>query len=85
MKETFPMRQNDRQGISMDNGTLDSSASHHEIDYEKWRHYLRPSPHETKWRAIPWRIHLAAALLEARQAEKPVLLWVMNGHPAGHT
>ncbi len=42
-------------------------------------------PSEEKWKEIPWRPNLAGAMEEARERDKPVLLWVMNGHPCGMT
>ena len=37
------------------------------------------------WQTLPWRAELGAALLEASAADRPVLLWAMNGHPLGQT
>jgi hypothetical protein len=42
-----------------------------------------PTADETGWRAVPWRTELRAALAEADQKQRPVLLWAMNGHPLG--
>lgn len=53
--------------------------------FSEWRDFLRLSEEEAKWRAIPWRTHLGDAIREADDAQRPVLMWVMNGHPAGHT
>lgn len=44
-----------------------------------------PRADELAWRAVPWRAELRAAVLEANAADKPVLLWSMNGHPLGQT
>jgi hypothetical protein len=44
-----------------------------------------PSAEEEGFLAIPWRAALWPALAEARAADRPVLLWVMNGHPLGCT
>ncbi len=44
-----------------------------------------PSGDELSWRAIPWRDSFAAGVLDADKADKPVLLWAMNGHPLGCT
>ena len=40
---------------------------------------------ESGWRAIPWRPNLGEAIVEARRSRKPILLWIMNGHPCGMT
>lgn len=48
------------------------------------RHVV-PGEDELRWRAIPWRPTLRAGLRDGAAAEKPVLLWAMNGHPLGST
>ena len=40
---------------------------------------------ESGWREIPWRPNLGEAIIEARKEKKPILLWIMNGHPCGMT
>ena len=53
--------------------------------YQRWRDYIVAKPEELRWQQIPWRASAGAALAEARARgsgrQKPVLLWVMNGHP----
>ncbi len=44
-----------------------------------------PTGAEERWRSIPWRTNLFAARLEAQQAAKPLLVWVMDGHVLGAT
>ncbi len=56
-----------------------------EADFERWRAYLAPRPEEVAWRKIPWLPSLAEGVALANQVEKPLLLWVMNGHPLGCT
>ncbi|MCH7727822.1 MAG: hypothetical protein IH991_15280 [Planctomycetes bacterium] len=46
---------------------------------------LRKLPVETYWKEIPWRPNFGEAIVDARAADKPILLWVMNGHPCGMT
>lgn len=50
-----------------------------------WRHFLQPTEEELAWRRIPWLSTFGDGLTEARQARRPLLLWVMNGHPLGAT
>ena len=56
-----------------------------EQSYARLKKSLQLSTLESTWREIPWRPDLGTAILEARQAKKPILLWVMNGHPCGMT
>ena len=46
---------------------------------------LQRLPVETYWKEIEWRPNFTDAIDEARSADKPILLWVMNGHPCGMT
>lgn len=51
----------------------------------KWYRFIRPSKVEKEWNEISWRDEFGAAVVEAREAKKPLLLWAMNGHPLGCT
>jgi hypothetical protein len=53
--------------------------------YRKWIDFVRPSGEESKWRQVGWRTALWPAVKEARELQRPLLLWTMNGHPCGHT
>jgi hypothetical protein len=46
---------------------------------------IEPTAAEDKWRTVPWRIDLMAARAEAARENKPMFLWLMNGHPMGCT
>ena len=54
-------------------------------NYFKVRDALTCPEGESGWREIPWRPNLGEAIVEARQKNKPILLWMMNGHPCGMT
>lgn len=49
------------------------------------RAHVLPSEEEVAWKRLGWRASLARGVLEAQAAEKPILLWAMNGHPLGCT
>lgn len=53
--------------------------------FEALRVAILPSKDEERWREIPWRTTTWEAVVEAAAAEKPVLLWAMNGHPLACT
>jgi len=53
--------------------------------YEAWKSAILPTPDEAAWATIPWHATLADGLRAAADGEKPILLWVMNGHPLGCT
>jgi hypothetical protein len=46
---------------------------------------LKKMPVKSHWRDVAWRPNFGVAIEEARKADKPILLWVMNGHPCGMT
>jgi hypothetical protein len=53
--------------------------------FERWRDYVRPQAKEQCYLEIPWRESFYVAINEARETDRPVLLWAMNGHPLGCT
>jgi hypothetical protein len=53
--------------------------------FDELRARILPGSDELTWREIPWRAALWEGVLEAQAAEKPLLLWAMNGHPLGCT
>ena len=46
---------------------------------------LQNPPVKTHWNEIPWHTSFTEAIGVAREEDKPVLLWIMNGHPCGMT
>ena len=56
-----------------------------EQNYELWKNYIKPTENDLLWTSIPWRSSFREGLKEADAQKKPMLLWVMNGHPLGCT
>ena len=50
-----------------------------------WRAYIRVDDAEQAWTRIPWLSSLGDGIAKANADGKPLLLWVMNGHPLGCT
>jgi hypothetical protein len=50
-----------------------------------WCDHLQPVAAESRWREIPWRDSMVAGLRDAAESGRPLLLWMMNGHPLGCT
>jgi hypothetical protein len=47
---------------------------------------VKPKPAEDKWLySIPWRLNLTQARIDAQKTGKPIVMWIMNGHPMGCT
>ena len=51
----------------------------------QWRAHLRPASDELAFEQIDWMPDFAQGLRRADAEQKPLLLWVMNGHPLGCT
>jgi hypothetical protein len=56
-----------------------------EDNFARWKAYLQPSAQEQRWQQISWHSVFWDGVRQARAQDKPMLLWVMNGHPLGCT
>tara|TARA_Y100000817_G_scaffold198508_1_gene155361 strand:- start:204 stop:443 length:240 start_codon:yes stop_codon:yes gene_type:complete len=66
------------------------TQSHQPFDLNKntygmWQEFIRPTKNELAWAEIPWRSTFYDGLIKSDREQKPLLLWVMNGHPLGCT
>ena len=52
---------------------------------DEWSEALEPSPDARAWLDIPWHATFHDGLAAADAADRPLLLWLMNGHPLGCT
>jgi hypothetical protein len=52
-------------------------------EYARWRDYLLPGASEQSHRTIPWRASVLHGLIDAQKQDRPILLFLMNGHPLG--
>ncbi len=50
-----------------------------------WSARLEPDQKSLEWRSIPWHPTYHEGAIAASEAGKPLLLWLMNGHPLGCT
>jgi hypothetical protein len=53
--------------------------------FEKWRAFIHPSAAELASDRIDWNITLWGGLTRAQEQGKPLMIWIMNGHPTGCT
>lgn len=51
----------------------------------EWMLFTEPTNDELSWENIRWHSVLSEAAEEARELNRPILLWTMNGHPCGET
>ncbi len=45
--------------------------------------FVKAKPDELLWASIPWRTDLWETRRLAREANKPIFMWAMNGNPLG--
>lgn len=61
------------------------SAPDDAASLSRWMTAIEPDEVERGFEAIGWRNDLRAAMTEAEELGRPILLWTMNGHPLGCT
>ena len=44
-----------------------------------------PTAQENVWLNLGWRTNLLQARLDAQRSNRPLFVWLMNGHPLGCT
>ena len=54
-------------------------------NFSQWCELIRTRDSELAWQQLPWLASFHQGLVEAARENKPLLLWVMNGHPMGCT
>ena len=64
---------------------LGAASELNDQTFEHWRDSIRPRAEEQCFLEIPWRESFYAAVNEAQETDRPILLWAMNGHPLGCT
>ena len=66
-------------------GALAQTSEPNEGSFLRWKQYLQQSSQEQRWQEISWHAVFWEGVQHARAQDKPILLWVMNGHPLGCT
>jgi hypothetical protein len=51
----------------------------------EWRDLIRPKTDDVCFKTVNWLPTFWDGVMTAQQEEKPILLWVMNGHPLACT
>ena len=49
------------------------------------RDFVLPNPSEASYRKIPWRTSVLQGIVDAQKNDKPVMIYLINGHPLGCT
>jgi len=53
--------------------------------FASWQGYVEPDADELAFQRIPWLATYVDGVIRADTEKKPLLLWIMNGHPLGCT
>ena len=53
--------------------------------FAKLHSAVAPSGDTERWMEIPWQTNLSDARRKAQEEGKPLLMWIMDGHPLGCT
>jgi hypothetical protein len=61
------------------------TASLTDASYAALRDQVRPNASELAWQKIPWRASVWDGIVEGQQKDKPILIWMLNGHPLACT
>lgn len=56
-----------------------------DTDLDRWRELISPTADELAFERIAWSPSLSVGFERASVEQKPLLLWMMNGHPLGRT
>jgi len=51
--------------------------------FDAWREHF--ALRDEAWREVPWHASYRDGIVAAADLDRPLLLWVMNGHPLGPT
>src|SRR5258706_5773804 len=62
-----------------------ATASLSREQFAKLHAAVAPSGDGERWMEIPWQTNLSAARKKAQEEGKPLLMWIMDGHPLGCT
>ena len=72
-------------GVLLAIGVVTDAPILNDASFAHWRDFVRPTAEDTQWKQIPWRTAFWDGVTEAQQKDKPILVWVMNGHPLACT
>ena len=68
------------------NGTPVPTFETASLPAEQWsKLHAGVFPPKEKWTEIPWQADIQTARAQAAREGKPLLLWIMDGHPLGCT
>jgi hypothetical protein len=64
-------------------GLLAQTQEKNPVPWQELHRQLQPQ--QGLWETVPWQISLTIACAMARESDKPLFVWAMDGHPLGCT
>jgi len=71
--------------VPAQDGAVPTEPALDDAGFATWRDRIRITDAELAWEQLPWYVTYNEGLQRAGVEGKPLLLWVMNGHPLGCT
>ncbi len=66
--------------------TAPTAIAGQQLDEEQFQQlHAALKPADEAWKSIPWQTDLLEAQRIAADAQKPIFIWAMDGHPLGCT
>jgi len=62
-----------------------AAAELNDRTFAPWRDRIRPKAEELCFNTVEWLPTFWEGVIAAQKADKPILLWTMNGHPLACT
>jgi hypothetical protein len=56
-----------------------------DANYAELRGQVYPAGADLAWRKIPWIPSVWDGIVEGQRSDRPILMWIMNGHPLACT
>jgi hypothetical protein len=56
-----------------------------DANYTQLRESVHPTAAELGWRNIPWLPSVWDGIVEGQKSDRPILMWILNGHPLACT
>lgn len=56
-----------------------------DASYTKLREQVHPKAADLRWKKIPWAPAVWDGIVEGQKSDRPILMWIMNGHPLACT
>jgi hypothetical protein len=56
-----------------------------DANYAKLFEQVHPTAAELGWKTVSWIPAVWDGIVEGQKSDRPILMWIMNGHPLGCT